>query len=208
MNIFLKKLILFISSYIPLYILLVLKNIFERISKNGKLVNVVDKLKNAVWFDEINDWAICLLTLASIFSALFLYFVMKKKPSAKNYLIKNVSDETSNYYFNYISIYLLSCMGLSLNSIVDCFVFLFLMLIVGYIYISNNMMYMNPVVNLMGYKVYNCIMDSINTEEKDIESVVVVPKKVLVKKGARILLSGKSGFMYMTKSKQEKISKC
>lgn len=177
MNIFLKKLILFISSYIPLYILLVLKNIFERISKNGKLVNVVDKLKNAVWFDEINDWAICLLTLVSIFSALFLYFVMKKKPSAKNYLIKNVSDETSNYYFNYISIYLLSCMGLSLNSIVDCFVFLFLMLIVGYIYISNNMMYMNPVVNLMGYKVYNCIMDSINTEEKDIESVVVVLKK-------------------------------
>lgn len=36
---------------------------------------------------------------------------------------------------------------------------------------------MNPVINLMGYKVYSCILDSINTNDKDIKSIVVAEKK-------------------------------
>lgn len=202
MIIFLKKLVLFISSYIPLYILLILKNFFERTTVEGQWLNIENKIKNAIWFDEINDWAICVLIIATVISALFLWLVIKRKPSTKRYLVLDVSDETSNYYFNYISIYLLSCMGLSLNSIVDCFVFLFLMIVVGYIYISNNMMYMNPVINLMGYKVYNCVLESSHTNEDEIQSIVVVPKNMLIKKGAYILVSGKNGFMYMSKTKK------
>ena len=88
-------------------------------------------------------------------------------------------------------------MGLTLNSIVDCFVFLFVMIIVGYIYISNNMMYMNPVANIMGYKVYNCILDSVNTSDNNIVSIVVAPKSIVVKKGEMIQASGKQGFIYV-----------
>ncbi len=136
----------------------------------------------ATWFDEINDWAVCVLTFTIVISVSYLWKMLGKGTSTKKYLITEVSDETGNYYFNYISIYLLSCMGLTLNSIVDCFVFLFVMIIVGYIYISNNMMYMNPVANIMGYKVYNCILDSVNTSDNNISSIVVAPKTIVVKK--------------------------
>ncbi len=88
-------------------------------------------------------------------------------------------------------------MGLTLNSIVDCFVFLFVMIIVGYIYVSNNMMYMNPVANIMGYKVYSCILDSVNTRDKNIASIVVAPKNTVVKKGETLQASGKQGFIYV-----------
>lgn len=87
-------------------------------------------------------------------------------------------------------------MGLTLNSIVDCFVFLFVMLVVGYIYISNNMMYMNPVINLMGYKVYDCVLDSVNTNDKEIRSIVVMSKKTTIKVGEEITASGKQGFIF------------
>lgn len=40
MNVF-NKLMLFISSYIPLYMLLILKNIFERITEGGRFVNII-----------------------------------------------------------------------------------------------------------------------------------------------------------------------
>lgn len=192
-----NKLMLFVSSYIPLYILLIVKNIFERITDGGCFVNVIQKMKSATWFDEVNDWAVCILTLAIIISALYLWRALGKCASPKKYLIIEVSDETGNYYFNYISIYLLSCMGLTLNSIVDCFVFLFVMIIVGYIYISNNMMYMNPVANIMGYKVYNCVLNSVNTSDSNISSVVVAPKSIVVKKNATIHASGKQGFIYV-----------
>ena len=65
MNVF-NKLMLFISSYIPLYMLLILKNIFERITEGGRFVNIIQKFKTATWFDEVNDWAVCILTLAII----------------------------------------------------------------------------------------------------------------------------------------------
>lgn len=191
-----NKLMLFISSYIPLYILLILKNIFERITDEGKFLNISTKIKETVFFDEINDWAICVLFFISVASWIYLQRIIKKSGGNKRYIVREVSDETGNIYFTYISIYLLSCMGLSLNSIVDCFVFVFVMLVVGCIYISNNMMYMNPVINLMGYKVYGCVLDSINTNDKNIKSIVVAEKKVIIVNGKEISASGKQGFIF------------
>lgn len=182
--------------------LLILKNIFERITDGGRFVNIVQKFKSATWFDEINDWAVCILTLAIVVSAVYLWRALGEGTSSKKYLITEVSDETGNYYFNYISIYLLSCMGLTLNSIVDCFVFLFVMIMIGYIYISNNMMYMNPVANIMGYKVYNCMLDSENTSDNNISSIVVASKNIIVKKGETIVASGKQGFIYIKRRRK------
>ncbi len=187
---------LFVSSYIPLYILLIIKNILERITDKGRFVNIFSRLQNVKIFDEVNDWAICILLFTTVVSGTYLKVIIKKSGGNKKYKVIDVSDETGNIYFTYISIYLLSCMGLTLNSIVDCFVFLFVMLVVGYIYISNNMMYMNPVINLMGYKVYDCVLDSVNTNDKEIRSIVVMSKKTTIKVGEEITASGKQGFIF------------
>lgn len=187
--------------------LLIVKNIFERITEGGHFVNIMQKFKDATWFDEINDWAVCILTLVVVVSAVYLWRALAIETSIKKYLVTEVSDETGNYYFNYISIYLLSCMGLTLNSIVDCFLFLFVMIIVGYIYVSNNMMYMNPIANIMGYKVYNCILDSINTSDSDIVSIVVAPKSIILKQGKTIQASGKQGFIYVKRKSGDRRKK-
>lgn len=191
-----NKFMLFVSSYIPLYILLIMKNILERITDEGRFVNIFSRLQTVKIFDEVNDWAICILLFTTVFSGIYLKFIIKKSGGNKKYKIIDVSDETGNIYFTYISIYLLSCMGLTLNSIVDCFVFLFVMLVVGYIYISNNMMYMNPAINLMGYKVYDCVLDSVNTNDKEIRSIVVASKNTTINVGREITASGKQGFIF------------
>lgn len=196
-----NKIMLFVSSYIPLYILLICKNFFERISDKGRFLNITSKIKNAKWFDEANDWIVCFLIILTLTSIVHLLINLKSGSGKKVYEVKEVSDETSNYYFNYISVYLLSCLGLTLNNIVDFFVFTFLMLVVGYIYISNNMMYMNLVINLIGYRVYDCVLDSANTTERDIKSIVVAPKEVSVRKNEKITATGKQGFIYIQKSK-------
>ena len=86
MNVF-NKLMLFVSSYIPLYMLLILKNIFERITDGGRFVNIMQKFKLATWFDEVNDWAVCILTLAIVVSAVYLWRALGKGTSPKKYLI-------------------------------------------------------------------------------------------------------------------------
>jgi len=190
-----NKLILFISSYIPLYLLLVVKNILERITDEGRFINIVDKLNSWKKFDEINDYAIVIIITLSVFS----FFYLKRKITAigsrKEYKVKSVVNETSHYYLSYISIYLISCLELSLNSIVDCFVFLFLMIIIGYIYISNNMVYMNPMLNFMGYKIYTCTLEALNTGDDDFKTILIAPQKKSVKVGDKMKGSGRQGFV-------------
>lgn len=197
-----RKIILFISSYIPLYVLMVIKNFFERTTDDGVFLNLWWKVKNAVFFDEINDYAVVFLIIISFFSLWYLQTKIKRTKGEKYYTIIEVHDETSNNYFNYISVYLLSCLGLTLNSIVDNFVFVFLMLIVGYIYISNNMTYMNPTLNLLGYKVYEVEMAS-QVDSETIESIVVAKKNVKIRKGIRVKGTGKSDFVIVTQRFEE-----
>lgn len=181
----LRKIILFISSYIPLYLLMILKNIVERCTDGGRLLDIGHKFKNMVLFDEVNDWAIAVTGILTVLSFLYLRRKIKNTFGDVYYKVEEVSDETSNNYFNYISIYLLSCLGLSLNNIVDIFVFIFLMAIVGYIYISNDMIYLNPTLNMMKFKVYSVVLYAEATGET-VSSIVIAKRTIPVEKGKRI----------------------
>ena len=187
---------LFISSYIPLYVLLIIRNILERCTDEGKFTVTLTQLKTAHYFDEVNDYAIVALLFLSIISFLYLKNITKKFGGAHYYNVISIEDQTGNMYFNYISIYLLSCMGLTLNSIVDVFVLIFLMMIVGYIYISNHMTYMNPVLQFLGFKIYEGSVESESTG-KVLHSIIIVNKSIFLKPESSYMGSGKEDFIFI-----------
>jgi hypothetical protein len=190
-----NKLILYISSYIPLYLLLIGKNILERITDGGRFINIADKMKHIKLFDEINDYMIVIMLILSILSFMYVKRKIQSIEGKTQYQVEKITDETSNYYFNYISLYFLSCLGLSLNNIVDCFIFLFLMLLIGYIYISNNTVYLNPVINLMGYKIYLCTLKSMQTNDEEFDTILISSKKERIHLGDNIMGTKKQDFV-------------
>lgn len=192
-----RRVLLFISSYVPLYVLLVIKNILERCTSGGRFALSISKFETAVFFDEINDYAIMVLLLLIIVSVVYLKMLLKQPEGTHYYSIVDIEDQTGNVYFNYISIYLLSCLGLTLSSIVDVFVLLFLMLIVGYIYISNHMTYMNPLLQLLGYKIYEGTVHSDSTNI-DFQSVIIAPKRLALKRDQTYFGSGKEDFIFLS----------
>lgn len=175
---------------------MIIKNILERTTDKGRFINITNR--KFILFDEINDYALVILFFLSVGSFIYLRRKIKNTGGKKHYKIISVEDETSNYYFNYISIYLLSCLGLTLNNIVDVFIFSFLMLIVGYIYISNRMTYMNPTLSLLGYKVYNTEIElkSMNTG-RSFKSIIIAPKLTIIKKDIEIIATGKQDFIFV-----------
>ncbi len=190
-----NKILLFLSSYIPLYILLIIKNILERITVDGKFVDIFSKFRDAIWFDSINDYALLILSIVTIVSFVYLLVSLKRSKGDKHYKVVEVEDRTGELFFSYISIYLLSCMTLSLNRIVDCFVFLFTMIIVGIIYVKNDMQYLNPIMNILGYKIYSCKLNSQFTKDKGIKTIVIVPNDTIVRVDGIIKGTIKNGFI-------------
>ena len=197
-----RRIMLFISSYVPLYILLIIKNVLERCTNSGCFDISRTKIKNAHYFDEVNDYAILILVALSLVSMFYLMKITPKRGGEHFYKIIEVEGQTGNVYFNYISIYLLSCLGLTLNSIVDVFVLFFVMILVGYIYVSNHMTYMNPTLQFLGYKVYEGKVNALSTNE-NFQSVIIVDKKLSVNVGTSYVGSGKEDFICLFEQNNE-----
>lgn len=197
-----RRIVLFISSYIPLYILLIVKNILERCTVAGKFDVSIQRIKSAHFFDGINDYAITVLLVLCLLSIIYFVFLANRRGEVHYYNITHIEDQTGNVYFNYISVYLLSCLGLSLNNIVDVFVLFFLMILIGYIYISNHMTYMNPLLQFFGYKIYECEVFSQSTK-KTFESILLVKKDVSVVENKTYSGSGKDDFIVIEKCDDE-----
>lgn len=85
---------------------------------------------------------------------------------------------------------MLTCIGLSLNKIVDIFVLVFLMGLVGCIYVANDLIYLNPTLNIIGYKAYYAELLAEATEE-NVEGIVICRKNVIMKPENRISGTGK-----------------
>jgi len=189
-----RRVMLFVSSYIPLYILLILKNIVERIKT---ISGFFLQLKSATFFDEINDYALVILLLMSVVSVIYLFRLTKKTDDSHLYEVEKINDQTGTVYFNYISVYLLSCIGLSLNSMADVFVLVFLMLLIGFIYVSNRMTYMNPVLQLFQYRIYEGTLFSSSTNTEIKNAIVICHKDLLIEEHKKYWGSAMDDFIHI-----------
>ena len=174
------KIILFVSSYIPLYLLLIVKDIVGRLERYG-----LKSLKNFYKINSLNDIMILILLFFILTSFFYLRHMLKTATKGAYIKIKEIKDETSTNFLNYISIYFLSCIGLSLGSYEDMTVLVIVMFIIGYIYTSSNLVYINPILHLLGYGIYNMEGTDKGTGE-DVNTLLVAKRGLCLKKGDQI----------------------
>lgn len=205
----LKKTFLFLSSYIPLYILLVGKEIVHRIElyiNSGTDFNI----KKIVWLNSFADWMVTILVAISLVLSVILVMLIKrsKKSGKDSYFIVEIENETDKHFFNYLMLYLLPCIGLSISSITDMFILVFIMFIIGIIYISNDLIYINPMLVFGGYKVFTAKVRHIGSRESDTIKKVIISNYVDIEnlKGKLVELvksSTKYTFCYYSSQKDE-----
>lgn len=156
MIVIVKKTFLFLSSYIPLYIMLAGKEIMKRIEL---LISSGNRFHfgNIIWFNSLGDWMISILMVLSIILSVILVLLINrtKKSGKEDYLIVDIENETDKHYFNYLMLYFLPSIGLSIGNIPDVFVLITIMIIIGIVYVSNELIYINPMLTFGGFKVYS-----------------------------------------------------
>ena len=149
------KLVMFITSYIPLYAVLVIEH-----------------------FTQI--YVLLFLVITSIISFVMLLLTINtasKIAGFPNIKIKRIRKSGEDAIL-YLLTYVIPLISLQYNSVTADLAVLLIFSTIGYLYIRTDLIYINPILNLLGYNTYIG-----NTEENDTfnikteEPVIIISKR-------------------------------
>lgn len=133
------KLLLFLSSYVPLIIIFSIRvvNNYRYFTISGIIISII-----------------LTIILLRIIKATAQLSIEKLSLSNVNYK----SSDLLAYMFSYV----FSFLDFNLESYIDLIIILFIFVILAVIYINSNMIYINPMLSIFGYKIYEIIDDDKN----------------------------------------------
>lgn len=139
MNIF-KKILLYLSAFVPLYVLLLTK-ISIQIANGNLHINV------------LNTIMLSLLCLLIGLGSLGIFFAFSGAKITKIDIIscKNITDK---HFLGYFSLFVLFALTFEIEYIAMAVIFVLILVMVGVVYIKNNLFYINPLLNIVGFSFY------------------------------------------------------
>lgn len=139
-----KKIGLFLSAFVPLFLLLIIKEIIE-ITNNNWSLNVLNSL---------------FLFLLLIFSISGIITLLKtinylKNNSEKTIKIIDKQNLTEQHFLGYFSLFVLFAVSFEIEMYSMAVVFFIILFLIGIVYIKNDMYFINPLLNILGYSFYS-----------------------------------------------------
>ncbi len=140
---FFKNLFLYLSAFVPMYFLVLVRLVIEILNSNLSF-NVLN---------TINSVTLLLLIGLGIFGLVWNV----KISSAKTITIKIVSKTniTDKHFLGYFSLFVFFAIPLDLSLVSAYCVYVLVLIMIGIVYINNSLYYINPLLNLLGYNFYD-----------------------------------------------------
>lgn len=144
MNTF-NKMGLYLSSFAPLFLLLLIKELIEILNQN--------------WSFNFLNTAMLLLLFAFLIIGICTFLIIVKKINGNrlNKTIKIISKSniTDQHFLGYFSLFVLFAVSFEIEMYSMACVFFVVLLLIGIVYIKNDMYYINPLINILGYSFYD-----------------------------------------------------
>lgn len=164
-----QKISIAVSCFSPLYVILAFKNtlqVFDLLSVenfNWKSCNYIYNIS------LVGIWLICLLVgTLGILAFKKTFLSAYEKPSEK-VTIECAENVTSDYYFTYFSLFILTFFTIDPTIWSDIVILALLMIFIIWVYVSNEMWFINPVLNVIGYKSFKLIYSKPSVPNKQFE---------------------------------------
>lgn len=140
-----KKIILFISAFVPMYILFLVNLVVELINVNLEL-------------NVINISVMIVLSLLILVGVIGLIVIINyKNIEYSSITILSKKNLTDQHFLNYFSLFVLLALTFDLSKVCFVCVFVLLQVFIGIVYIKNNIFYVNPLLNILGYSFYDIV---------------------------------------------------
>lgn len=200
------KCLLFISSYTPLFIILILKSFgnnkelteHNRLCKDGIVYCTKGFLQtnyNDILYLIISS-SIILVTVSISVIFLFLFIFKEAKIIAPMYInIESIENKNSEI-LSYIGTYLIPFIGIDLNSPLDFISTFFLFVIIGTLYIKSELILVNPLLSIFGYNIFSCKIPA-NSSDLSHNKIVITKRKSIDE--GRILVTQLNNNIFLLK---------
>lgn len=151
-----QKIILFISAFVPMYILFLINLIVEIINDN-------------LHFNIVNTCVLISLTILLLVGTIGLKIIISFKDiSGEKIKIISKKNITDQHFLNYFSLFVLLALTFDLSKICFVCVLVIILIFIGVVYVKNNIFYVNPLLNILGYSFYDIIYIDKSNEEKEV----------------------------------------
>ncbi len=140
---FIKNLLLYISAFMPMYILILIKLIVEIINDNLHF-NVLNTLNLTT-----------LLALITLGIVGLVWNIKFESDQAKEVIITEKQNITDQHFLGYFSLFVFFAIPLDLANMSNYCIYVAILVMIGIVYINNSLYYINPLLNLLGYNFYN-----------------------------------------------------
>lgn len=167
----LRKLVMYISAFLPMLLIMWIKEVLLGVR------NVLEKPWKYTW-DSIylNPYLIAEITFIILIGcAIFWLLKRNKKTGVYTITLKTVKNRSAEYYLAYYSLFILALIEFSLTDPIDLVVLLLLLIVLGVVYIKNDLFFMNPTINIFQSYIYEVEYD---TSQATITKLIISPKKL------------------------------
>ncbi|WP_068672267.1 hypothetical protein [Oceanobacillus sp. Castelsardo] len=136
---------LYISSFFPLYILLFIDNIEFWINKSD--------LFSIILFRDITKSLFFVVIIILITISIASVIVLKKLQHNERYSFQDIK-RTEDNLLSYVVTYLVPILSIDVNDMSSLFVNLGLFSLLGFIYVKNSLVYLNPLFLFFQFNIY------------------------------------------------------
>jgi hypothetical protein len=139
------QILLFIISYVPLYIILSIQNIDDiYLSENGLFVGF-----KQILYNNITSLIFLFFTIFTIFVYYILYRIVLKSATVNISVKKKI--ENNEEHLSYLTTYILPFVGLDFSTWQSIISSIVLFSVLGSIYIRTNLILTNPTLTFFGF---------------------------------------------------------
>ncbi len=157
-----KNLLLYLSAFMPMYVLVFVKLVVEIINDNLSF-NVLN---------TINFATLLLLIVGGVIG--LLWNVKYNNEKSNEIIILKSQNITDKHFLGYFSLFVFFAIPLDLSLVSAYCVYVLVLIFIGIVYINNSLYYINPLLNILGYNFYDI-------EYRDVDSGEIKQGKIFFK---------------------------
>ena len=165
-----KNILLYLSAFVPMYALILIKQIIEILVGNIK-------------FNFVDIFVIILLMTVIILGFIGLKLEMtRKRQTIKVIKVIDKTNTTDEHFLGYFSLFVLFSITFDLSKISMLVVFILIIIMIGIVYVKNKLFYINPLLNLLGFNFYDIVYKTENEQSKQTTKIFFKGDLLLNKK--------------------------